>query len=244
MILILLLILVNFAFSQNPDEIVRKSIAVVEENDKRIETVSGEFDLKVAINYDLTVKKGNYEFIYAVKFENGFIKERKLVKVPEKVDSTTLMIAKQIERRRQSDSLKIKTLVFPFLRLRGNISERKVDYKFIGFDKINDKTCFLIGVSYKIKSDTAESEGQGKIWIDERSYVPLRCEYDVTYETKRFGRTQNKQFLDVSKIEDLFFPARNEVQVFPKVLFIKFGTIKVVYEANNFKIKNKLGEAP
>ncbi len=244
MILILLFILANFVFAQNPDEIVRKSIAVIEENDRKIENISGEFDLKFLIDYDLTVKKGSYEFLYNVKFENGFVKERKLVQVPEKADSVTLRVAKEIEKRRQTDSLKIKTLVFPFLRIRGNISERKINYKFLGFEKIDDKNCFLIGVDYRIKSDTAKSEGKGKIWIDEKSYMPLRCEYDVTYESKRFSNAQNKQFLDIRRVGDVFLPARNEIQVFPKILFVKFGTIKIVYEASNFKTKNKLGEAP
>ncbi len=231
--ILIFILLINFSFAQNADEIINRTIEVVEENDKKLENISGEFKLKVVLDYNLTVKKGNYEFLYDVKFENGVIKDRKLVSTPSDVDSSSLMIAKQIEKVRREESLKIKNLVFPFLRVGSDLTEKKINFKFNGTEKLSGKNCFVIKVDYKVKSDTSSSEGTGKIWIDQRSYLPVRCEYDVTYNSKRFGKNQSKQFLDVSSFNGILLPARNEVQVFPKILFVKFGTVKIVYEAIN-----------
>ncbi len=237
MLWFVLIFFANVLFSQNPEDIVKKSIAVIEENDKKIELLSGNFKLKVKLNYELTVKKGNYEFAYDVKFKNGTVEERKLVSTPNPVDSSSLRIAKQIERVRQGEDLKIKNLVFPFLRIRDGSAEKSVNYKLAGSEKLNNKDCFVITVDYKVKSDTAGSKGNGKIWIDKESYVPIRCEYDVTYESKKFGKNQNKQFLDLSKVETVVLPARNVIHVFPKVLFVKFGKIEIVYETYDFKFE-------
>lgn len=237
MLWFILIFFANLLFSQNPEDIVKKSIAVIEENDKKIESLSGNFKLKVKLNYELTVKKGNYEFVYDVKFKNGAVEERKLVFVPNPVDSSSLRIAKQIERVRQGEDLKIKNLVFPFLRIRNGSAEKNINYKFSGIEKFNGKDCFVISVDYKVKSDTAGSKGGGKIWIDKESYIPIRCEYDVTYESKRFGKNQNKQFLDLNKVEAVILPARNIIHIFPKVLFVKFGKIEVVYETYDFKFE-------
>ncbi len=237
MLWFILIFFVNVLFSQNPEDIIKKSIATVEENDKKIESISGDFKLKVKLNYDLTVKKGIYEFIYDVKFKNGIVEERKLVSVPSSIDSSSLRIAKQIEKVRQGEDLKIKNLVFPFLRIRDGSAEKSINYKNDGVEKFNGRDCFVIYVDYKIKNDTSGSRGNGKIWIDKESYVPIRCEYDVTYESKRFGKNQSKQFLDLSKFETVVLPARNIIHVFPKVLFVKFGKIELVYEAYDFKFE-------
>lgn len=232
---LIFILFINFLFAQNADEIINKAIEVVTVNDKKIENISGEFKLKVLLDYNLTVKKGNYEFLYDVKFENGMVKDRKLVATPNGVDSSSLRIAKQIEKVRSEESLKIKDLVFPFLRVRDGSAEKKINFKFNGFEKLSNKNCFVIKVDYKVKSDTASSEGTGKIWIDQQSYLPVRCEYDVTYQSKRFGKNQSKQFLDIASFKEVLLPIRNEVQVFPKVLFVKFGTVKIIYEASNFR---------
>ncbi|CUS82694.1 hypothetical protein JGI7_00759 [Candidatus Kryptonium thompsonii] len=230
---LIFILFINFLFAQSADEIINRAIEAVSENDKKIENLSGEFKLKVLLDYNLTVKKGNYEFLYAVKFENGMVKDRKLVATPGSVDSSSLMIAKQIEKVRSEESLKIKNLVFPFLRVRDGLSEKKINFKFNGFEKVSDKNCFVIKVDYKVKGDTTSSEGTGKIWIDQQSYLPVRCEYDVTYQSKKFGKNQSKQFLDISNFKGILLPIRNEVQVFPKILFVKFGTVKIIYETSD-----------
>jgi hypothetical protein len=69
----------------------------------------------------------------------------------------------------------------------------------------------------------------------------LKCEYEINYQSKSFGKVQNKQFLDVISLGDIFILSRYETQIFPKVLFIKFGTVKIVYEVLDFKLKNKIG---
>jgi outer membrane lipoprotein-sorting protein len=236
-LLLILILFANILLSQNPEDIINKSIAVVKENDKKIESLSGNFKLKVKLNYELTVKKGSYEFVYDVKFKNGMVEERKLVSAPDVVDSSSLRIAKQIERVRQGEYLKIENLVFPFLRVRDGSAEKSINYKLAGSEKFNGKDCFVITVDYKVKSDTAGSKGNGKIWIDKASYVPIRCEYDVTYESKRFGKNQNKQFLDLNEVETVVLPARNVIHVFPKVLFVKFGKVEVIYETYDFKFE-------
>ncbi len=237
MLWLILIFFANILFSQNPENIVKKSISVVEENDKKIESLSGNFKLKVKLNYELTVKKGNYEFVYDVKFKNGIVEERKLVSVPSLVDSSSLKIAKQIEKVRRGEDLKIKNLVFPFLRIGDSLAEKSINYKLDGVEKFNGRDCFVVSVDYKIKSDTAGSKGNGKIWIDKESYAPIRCEYDVTYESERLGKNQSKQFLDLSKVEAVVLPARNIIYVFPKVLFIKFAKIELVYETYDFKFE-------
>ena len=77
-----------------------------------------------------------------MKFENGMVKDRKLVATPGSVESSSLMIAKQIEKVRSEESLKIKNLVFPFLRVRDGLSEKKINFKFNGFEKVSDKKLF------------------------------------------------------------------------------------------------------
>jgi hypothetical protein len=243
MIFLILLLSANILLAQNANEIVKKAIAKVEENDKKIENATGEFKLKVTFNYNLTVKKATYEFVYDVKFENGTIKERKLASIPPNADSSSLRIAKQIEKVRADENLKIKNLIFPFLRsASNNSSDTKISYKTSGVEKFYGHDCEVVKVEYKINSDTLNAEGTGKIWIDNSSFIPLKCEYEINYQSKRFGKVQNKQFLDVNSLGDIFILSRNETQVFPKVLFIKFGTIKIVYEVLDFKLKNKLGE--
>jgi len=234
--LLILILLANFLIAQNADEIVGRSISIVDESDKKIESLSGEFKLRVKLNYNLTVRKGNYDFVYDVKFKDGVIKERKLVSLPNSIDSSSLRIARQIERIREGENLKVKNLIFPFLRVRDNL---KINYKLNGIEKLNGKDCFVIAVDYKVKSDTVSSEGNGKIWIDKESYVPIRCEYDVTYESKRFGKNNSKQFLDISRVGSIIMIERNITQVFPKVLFIKFGKVEITYEPHNFKFENK-----
>ncbi len=243
MIFLILFLSVNILLAQNANEIIKKAIAKVEENDKKIENATGEFKLRVTFNYNLTVKKATYEFLYDVKFENGMIKERKLASIPPNADSSSLRIAKQIEKVRPDENLKIKNLIFPFLRSATNSSsDTKISYKTSGVEKIYGHDCEVIKVEYKINSDTANAEGTGKIWIDNSNFTPLKCEYEINYQSKRFGKIQNKQFLDINSLGDIFILSRNETQVFPKVLFIKFGTIKIVYEVIDFKLKNKLGE--
>ncbi len=243
MIFLVLFLSVNILLAQNANEIIKKAIAKVEENDKKIENATGEFKLRVTFNYNLTVKKATYEFLYDVKFENGMIKERKLASIPPNADSSSLRIAKQIEKVRPDENLKIKNLIFPFLRSATNSSsDTKISYKTSGVEKIYGHDCEVIKVEYKINSDTANAEGTGKIWIDNSNFTPLKCEYEINYQSKRFGKIQNKQFLDINSLGDIFILSRNETQVFPKVLFIKFGTIKIVYEVIDFKLKNKLGE--
>jgi len=243
MIFLILLLSANILLVQNANEIIKKAIAKVEENDKKIENATGEFKLKVTFNYNLTVKKATYEFLYDVKFENGTIKERKLTSIPPNADSSSLRIAKQIEKVRADENLKIKNLIFPFLRsASNNSSNTKISYKTSGVEKLYGHDCEVVKVEYKINSDTLNAEGIGKIWIDNSSFVPLKCEYEINYKSKRFGKIQNKQFLDINSFDDTLILSRNETQVFPKVLFIKFGTIKIVYEVTDFKLKNKSGE--
>jgi hypothetical protein len=90
MIFLILLLSANILLAQNANEIVKKAIAKVEENDKKFENATGEFKLKVTVNLNLTVIKATYEFVYDVKFENGTIKERKLASIPPNADSIKL----------------------------------------------------------------------------------------------------------------------------------------------------------
>ncbi|MDW8109567.1 MAG: hypothetical protein RMJ81_07935 [Candidatus Kryptonium sp.] len=237
MLFILIFLIVSSTFSQNANDVINKAIQAVEANDKKIETLSGEFKLKVLMNYDMTVRKGNYEFLYDVKFENGEIKERKLVSIPEKADSQSIAVAKRIERVRQGENLKIKNLVFPFIRWTENSSDKKINFKLKGSEKLNGKDCYVITVDFKVKNDSISSNGDGKIWVEKDSHFPIRCEYDVTYESKRAGKNQSKQFLDIADHGDFYLPIRNEIQFFPRVLLLKLGTVKIVYETNKFTFK-------
>jgi len=244
MLFIIFVMFVNFVFAQNANEIFNKAVVAIEENDKKIESLSGEFKLKVVLNYDMTVKKGNYEFLYDVKFDRGEIKERRLISNPEKVDSQSLAIAKRIEKIREGENLKIKNLVFPFLRLSENSTDKKIDFKLKGIEKYNGKDCYVLGVDFKVKNDSIGSEGNGIILIERENNFPVRCEYDIIYQSKRVGKNQSKQFLDIAGYGGVYLPVRNEIQVFPKVLFVKLGTAKVIYETGRFTFKNKIGEAP
>lgn len=236
---LILIFFVDVLFAQSPEDIVKKSIAIIEENDRKIESLSGDYKLKVKLNYELTVKKGNYEFVYDVKFKNGTVEQRKLVSVPSSVDSSSLKIAKRIEKVGQGEDLRIKNLVFPFLRVRDGSAGEKINYKLSGIERFNGKDCFVIVVDYKVKNDTAGLKGSGKIWIDKENYMPIRCEYDVTYESERLGKNQNKQFLDLSRVGGVILPVRNVIHVFPKILFIKFGKIELTYENYDFKFEIK-----
>ncbi|MEN3038298.1 MAG: hypothetical protein ABDI07_03960 [Candidatus Kryptonium sp.] len=237
MLFILILLLVSFTSAQNANDVINKAIEAVEINDKKIEGLSGEFKLKVLMNYDMSVRKGNYEFLYDVKFENGEIKERKLTSIPEKADSQSIAVAKRIERVRQGEDLKIKNLIFPFLRWAENSSDKKINFKLKGSEKLNGKDCYIITVDFKVKNDSISSSGDGKIWVEKDNYFPIRCEYDVTYESKRAGKNQSKQFLDIANHGDFYLPIRNEIQFFPRVLLLKLGTIKIVYETSKFTFK-------
>ena len=166
--------------------------------------------------------------------------KNEIVGTPTFSDSTfARMMAKEAERRLNKPTLRIFDSAFPWNKPLSSADKKHEFSAEVASDSagMSGKTCYLIRFELDAEGDSVDAKGNGKIWIDRQTLLPVHTFHDFTMNTKR-GKAEVKTFTDFAFIRNgIPILLRSEIQTIPKFLFVKIGLIEIVIEQSDFNLE-------
>lgn len=208
--------------------------------ERQADELRGSMKAEVGFSSDILGKKSEGKGVYEVTVENGRDTKNKLIEAQTTSDSTfARMMERESERRLNKPVLHVFDSAFPWDRPLALADEKKVFDAQVASDSaiMAGKRCYLIEYQLDAEGDSVDSEGNGKIWIDHETLLPIRTFHDFSVTNKR-GKVEVKSFSDFAAIKGgIPVLLRSEIQTFPKFLFLKIGKINIVIQQSDFNLE-------
>ncbi len=128
---------------------------------------------------------------------------------------------------------------FPWTRYLSRADKKREFMATLDSDSeiVSGKRCFLVSYTLDAEGDSVSAEGEGKIWIDSGTLLPVRAYFDFDMSTHR-GKAEVICSSDFSSLNSgIPVILRSETQTIPKFLFISVGSIRTVVEQSDFNLE-------
>lgn len=150
------------------------------------------------------------------------------------------MVDRELRRRQDKPIMNLYLeKAFPWTRYLARADKKREFTATLDSDSelVSGKKCFLVSYTMDAEGDSVSAEGEGKIWIDIESLLPLRADFDFYVKSHR-GKAEvicSSNFSSLSSGIPVIL--RSETQTIPKFLFISVGSIRTVVEQSDFNLE-------
>ncbi len=216
----------------------RSRVAVLEE---KAAGTNGSLTVSVSFKARVLGKSAEGRAKYRIVVKDGKDAGNEPVGDDSFSDSTVAkMVDRQLKRRLDKPimGLYLET-AFPWARYLPRANRKREFTAVVDSDSavVSGKRCYLISFTIDAEGDSMSAEGDGKIWLDTGTLLPVRTYRDFDMHTKR-GRAEVKSTTDFSALHNgIPVMLRSETVTIPKFLFISVGSIKTIVEQSDFNLE-------
>jgi outer membrane lipoprotein-sorting protein len=227
--------------SLTAESLLRDSQNRVSALEQKVDSTNGTLTVSVKFNASILGKKASGDAIYRITVRDGRNVKNELVSPYSFSDSSVASMMNRELRRRQNKpimGLYLET-AFPWARFLPRATKKHEFTATIDSDSavMFGKKCYLISFELDAEGDSVSAEGDGKIWIDTETLLPVRSYHDFEMKTRR-GKAEVISYSDYSALRSgIPVMLRSETQTIPKFLFISVGSIKTVVEQSDFNLE-------
>lgn len=241
-----LLFLACLAVDSSPQSLTAASILRDSENrvnmlDRQVDSTNGTFTVSVRFNSDILGKKATGDARYAITVRDGMDNKNILVSADSFTNSAVAsMVESEIRRRVNKPIMDLyRDNAFPWTRFLARANRKHEFAARVDSDSafVAGKRCFVVSFTLKAEGDSVSAEGEGKVWIDAKTLLPVRTYRDFDMRTMR-GRAEVKSYSDFTCLDNgIPVMLRSETEAIPKFLLIGVGSIKTVVEQSDFNLE-------
>lgn len=208
---------------------------------RQVDSTNGSLVVNVTFDAHILGRKASGNASYRITVKDGHDAGSELVGRYSFSDSTAAaMIGRQFHRRLNKPIMDFYLdSAFPWNRYLEGADKKRVFTATIESDSamIMGKRCFLISFVLDAENDSMSAEGEGKIWLDASTLLPVRTYRDFNMNTRR-GKAEVKSSSDFTSLGNgIPVMVRSETQTIPKILFISVGSIKTVVKQSDFNLE-------
>ncbi len=239
--LILLAIFPANGQPRTADALLTDAINKVASLDTVADLSNGTLKLSVDFKSDILGRKASGSAKYLIAVKDGRDNANNLIGRWSSNDSTIVsMVGRELNKRLNKPIMSLyRETAFPWTRFKGR-SDRRYDFRAtIDSDSalVSGRRCFLISFTIDAENDSISADGEGKIWIDTTTLLPVRTYRDFEMNTPR-GKAEVKSYSDFTRLENgLPVMLRSETQTIPKFLFLSVGSVKTIIEQSDFNLE-------
>lgn len=213
----------------------------VEALERKAASIGGTLVVSVSFNAEILGRKAFGKAGYRITVKDGNDVGS------EQLDSSTFsdsasekMMDRQFRRRLNKPMMDFYyDSAYPWNRYLSRANKKREFTAKVDSDSalVDGKKCFLISFNLDAEGDSISADGEGKIWIDAKTLLPVRAERDFNTRTSR-GNAEVKSSSEFGSLPDgLPVLLRIETQTIPKFLFISIGSIRTVVKQSDFNLE-------
>ncbi len=208
---------------------------------RKVDNTSGTLTVSVKFKAKILGRRASGNATYRITVREGKDEKNELIGEHSFSDSTVAsMMDRELKRRENKPIMNLYTeAAFPWTRFLPRANRKKEFTATVDSDSavVAGKRCFEISFALDAEGDSVSAEGEGKIWIDSGSMLPIRSYRDFYMRTHR-GKAEVKSYSDFSFLASgVPVLLRSETQTIPKFLFISVGSIRTVVEQSDFNLE-------
>ncbi len=209
--------------------------------ERRVARANGSLTVSVKFKASILGKKASGDASYRITVRDGKNVKNELIGPYSFSDSSVASRMNRELRRRQNKpimNLYLET-AFPWERFLPRATIKHEFSATMDSDStvVSGKKCYLISFTVDAEGDSMSAEGDGKIWIDRETLLPVRSYHDFEMKTRR-GKAEVISYSDYSSLRSgIPVILRSETQTIPKFLFISVGSIRTVVEQSDFNLE-------
>ncbi len=208
---------------------------------QQVDSANGSLIVNVTFDAHILGKKASGDASYRIKVKDGQDRGSELVGRYSFSDSAAAaMIDRQFHRRLNKSIMDFYLdTAFPWNRYLERADKKREFTAKVESDSavVLGKRCFLISFMLDAENDSMSAEGEGKIWLDANTLLPVRTYRDFNMKTRR-GKAEVKSSSDFTSLGNgIPVMVRSETQTIPKFLFISVGSIRTVVKQSDFNLE-------
>lgn len=209
--------------------------------ERKADSTNGTLTVFVSFKAEILGRKAAGSAKYMITVRDGRDRKSELIGTHSFPDSTVAsMMERQMQRRHDEPIMKFYLdNAFPWGRFLARADKKKEFIAVVDSDSavVAGKRCFLISFRLDAVGDSVSAEGQGKIWIDSETLLPVRTYRDFNMKTKH-GNAEVRAYSDFASLSNgIPVMVRTETQTIPKFLFVSVGSIRTVVKQSDFNLE-------
>jgi hypothetical protein len=222
--------------SLTAESLLRDSQNRVSALEQKVDRANGTLTVSVKFNASILGKKASGDASYRITVRDGKNVKNELVGPYSFSDSS---VASRMNRQNKPIMNLYLETAFPWERFLPRATRKHEFSATMDSDStiVSGKKCYVISFTVDAEGDSMSAEGDGKIWIDRETLLPVRSYHDFNMKTRR-GKAEVISYSDYSSLQSgIPVMLRSETQTIPKFLFISVGSIRTVVEQSDFNLE-------
>jgi hypothetical protein len=209
--------------------------------EEKVDSINGTLTVSVRFKAAVLGKNASGDARYRITVANGRDAKNELVGDHSFSDTTVeSMMNRELRRRLNEPIMKLYLeAAFPWTRFLPAANKKREFTANVDSNStiVNGRNCILISYTMDAEGDSVSADGEGKIWLDSGTLLPVRTYRDFNMRSRR-GKAEVKSYSDFSSLNSgVPVMVRSETETIPKFLFISVGSIRTVVEQSDFNLE-------